>query len=53
MPNKIINLSVDNVAYNTVNKTIELVNTTDFNFGNIALNLETSILDELIIFVRK
>jgi len=53
LPNKMLDLSIENVAYTTVNKTIDLVNTTSFNFGNISLEMPVTVLEELIIFVKR
>lgn len=53
LPNRLLSLSIDNVAYNTVNKTIDLVNSSKLNLGNISLDTHVNILEEMIILVKR
>ena len=53
LPNRLLSLSIENVAYNTVNKTINLVNASTFDFGNISLDTHITILEEMIILVKR
>lgn len=53
LPNRLLSLSIENVAYTTVNKTINLVNTSKFNFGNISIDSHITLLEEMIIFIKR
>lgn len=53
LPNRLLSLSIENVAYTTVNKTINLVNASSFSFGNISLDTHVNILEEMIILVKR
>lgn len=53
LPSEVLEFTIQNVAYNCYSKTVNLKDVRNMNIGNVGLELMDTILDELIIEVKR
>ena len=53
LPSEVLEFTIQNVAYNCYSKTVNLKNVRNMNIGNVGLELMDTVLDELIIEVKR
>nr|WP_297307219.1 hypothetical protein [uncultured Flavobacterium sp.] len=53
LPNKILNLNVENVSYSSVNATIDLVNNKEVIIEKLYLDFKINLLEEILILVKR
>lgn len=53
LPNKILNLNVENVSYSSVNTTIDLVNNKEVVIEKLYLDFKINLLEEILILVKR
>lgn len=53
LPSKVLDLSVENVAYNTVNTSIDLLNNKEVKIEKIRLKTHVHLLSEMLILIKR
>ncbi len=53
LPSEVLEFTIQNVAYNCYSKTVNLKDVRNMNIGNVGLELMDTVLDELIIEVKR